>query len=126
MAKRLTALFQKGFFAFLLAGLYSLDAAPLKTPSQRFGHPNTNNIPSFRQHIVPLLGVRGCNGRECHGSFAGKGDLQLSLFGYDFDKDHKEKLHIDSYGIQISTLEDVFLSVGELAERLLKKKKSKT
>ena len=90
MAKRLIALLQKGFFAFLLAGVYSLDAASLKTPSQKFGHPNAKNIPSFRQHVVPLLGVRGCNGRECHGSFAGKGDLQLSLFGYDFDKDHKE------------------------------------
>ena len=80
--------------AFLLAlalgGLNALLAEPLQTPSQRFGIPNPKTQPSFRQHIIPLLGVRGCNGRECHGSFAGKGDFQLSLFGYDFDKDYNE------------------------------------
>jgi hypothetical protein len=29
----------------------------------------------------------GCNGRECHGSFQGRGGFKLSLFGYDFEKD---------------------------------------
>ena len=62
----------------------------MTTPSQRYGQADATEAPSFRQHIIPLLGVRGCNGRECHGSFAGKGDFQLSLFGYDFDKDHNE------------------------------------
>jgi len=27
---------------------------------------------------------------ECHGSFSGQGGFQLSLFGYDFEKDHKQ------------------------------------
>jgi len=90
LTNRITIKLLARFLAFSLAGLYSLQANPLLTPSQRFGHPNSESNPSFRQHIVPLLGVRGCNGRECHGSFAGKGDFQLSLFGYDFDKDHKE------------------------------------
>ena len=62
----------------------------MTTQSQRYGQADATEEPSFKQHIIPLLGVRGCNGRECHGSFAGKGDFQLSLFGYDFDKDHKE------------------------------------
>ena len=70
--------------------LVAAQADALPTPSERFGDPGSGEVPSFRKHIVPLLGVRGCNGRECHGSFAGKGDFQLSLFGYDFDKDHKE------------------------------------
>ena len=70
--------------------LVAAQADALPTPSERFGDPGSDEAPSFRKHIVPLLGVRGCNGRECHGSFAGKGDFQLSLFGYDFDKDHKE------------------------------------
>ena len=78
----------------VLAGLVSAFAAaqaePLRTPSERFGDPASGAVSSFRKHVIPLLGVRGCNGRECHGSFAGKGDFQLSLFGYDFDKDHKE------------------------------------
>ena len=46
--------------------------------------------PSFRRHVIPLLGRAGCSARECHGSFSGQGGFQLSLFGYDFDADHKE------------------------------------
>src|SRR5687768_7510483 len=46
--------------------------------------------PSFRRHVVPLLSRAGCSARECHGSFAGQGGFQLSLFGYDFDADHRE------------------------------------
>src|SRR5215207_2356228 len=46
--------------------------------------------PSFRRHIIPLLSRIGCSARECHGSFAGQGGFQLSLFGYDFEADHKE------------------------------------
>ncbi|MEK0447226.1 MAG: hypothetical protein RLZZ399_2547 [Verrucomicrobiota bacterium] len=32
----------------------------------------------------------GCSGRECHGSFQGRGGFQLSLFGYDFDRDFEQ------------------------------------
>jgi hypothetical protein len=46
--------------------------------------------PSFRRHVIPLLSRAGCSARECHGSFAGQGGFQLSLFGYDFEADHKE------------------------------------
>lgn len=45
--------------------------------------------PDFQRHVLPLLSRAGCNGRECHGSAQGKGGFQLSLFGYDFDADHK-------------------------------------
>ncbi len=46
--------------------------------------------PDFQRHVVPLLGKLGCNGRACHGSFQGRGDFRLSLFGYDFKADHDE------------------------------------
>jgi len=45
--------------------------------------------PSFRRHVVPLASKLGCSGRECHGSLQGRGGFRLSLFGYDFDADHK-------------------------------------
>lgn len=45
--------------------------------------------PSFRRHVVPLLSRAGCSGRECHGSFSGRGGFRLSLFGYDFEADHQ-------------------------------------
>jgi hypothetical protein len=45
--------------------------------------------PHFQRHVIPLLGRLGCNGRNCHGSFQGRGGFQLSMFGYDFDMDHQ-------------------------------------
>ena len=57
--------------------------------SVRWSDLGKSEDPSFRRHVVPLMSRSGCSGRECHGSFSGQGGFQLSLFGYDFDKDHK-------------------------------------
>jgi len=82
--------------ASILLGTLSLTAtlvakdAPLRTPEQRFANLAKAEEPSFRRHVVPLISRAGCNGRECHGSFQGRGGFQLSLFGYDFDKDLKQ------------------------------------
>ncbi|MCA9023081.1 MAG: DUF1549 domain-containing protein, partial [Planctomycetaceae bacterium] len=48
--------------------------------------------PDFQQHVIPLLGRLGCNSRNCHGSFQGRGGFQLSMFGYDFKLDHDNLL----------------------------------
>ena len=81
------------FFVMLLAtDLLSPLMAKEKLPTaeQRFGGKTDQaESPSFRRHVVPLASKLGCSGRECHGSFQGRGDFQLSLFGYDFGKDHK-------------------------------------
>lgn len=63
---------------------------PLEPVSKRFASADTHETPSFRQHVVPLLGKLGCNGRACHGSFQGRGGFRLSLFGYDFKLDHEQ------------------------------------
>lgn len=54
----------------------------------RFSAGDLQEIPDFQKHIVPMLGRLGCNGRNCHGSFQGRGGFSLSLFGYDFEMDH--------------------------------------
>ncbi len=64
--------------------------AAARTPSVRFQSSVSTEEPSFRRHVVPLMSRLGCSGRECHGSFQGRGGFQLSLFGYDFDKDHTQ------------------------------------
>ena len=56
--------------------------------SQRFAVRDTEAVPDFQRHISPLLGRLGCNSAKCHGSFQGQGDLQLSLFGFNFALDH--------------------------------------
>lgn len=49
-------------------------------------------VPDFQKHVIPLLGRLGCNSRNCHGSFQGRGGFQLSMFGYDFKLDHDNLL----------------------------------
>ncbi len=68
-------------------------SSKIKPPlNERFAAEGTahadGEIPDFQQHVSPLLGRLGCNGRACHGSFQGQGGFQLSLFGYDFEADH--------------------------------------
>jgi hypothetical protein len=42
----------------------------------------------FERHVMGVLSRMGCNSGSCHGSFQGKGGLQLSLFGYDPSMDY--------------------------------------
>lgn len=37
----------------------------------------------FAEEIVPILTKAGCNSGGCHGKSGGRGDFQLSLFGFD-------------------------------------------
>tara|TARA_R110002111_G_scaffold153375_1_gene220110 strand:- start:44463 stop:47216 length:2754 start_codon:yes stop_codon:yes gene_type:complete len=75
----------------LTAPIHAAENADIQKPvSQRFADPGNKEVPQFQQHVVPLLGKLGCNGRACHGSFQGKGDFRLSLFGYDFIMDHTQ------------------------------------
>ena len=59
---------------------------PILAPvNSRF--PDSDEVPDFQRHVIPLLGRLGCNGRTCHGSFQGRGGFRLSMFGYDFQTD---------------------------------------
>ena len=83
----------KNLTILLAVAVASLPAFAQKAPptaAQRFGGDiDKAESPSFRRHVVSLASKLGCSGRECHGSFQGRGDFQLSLFGYDFGLDHK-------------------------------------
>ena len=74
----------------LLTGTVIADDGVSKTAAERFTPADVTEVPDFQRHVVPLLGKLGCNGRACHGSFQGRGDFRLSLFGYDFKADHGE------------------------------------
>jgi hypothetical protein len=50
----------------------------------------------FERHVMGLFGRMGCNSGSCHGSFQGKGGLQLSLFGYDPAKDYASVVRASS------------------------------
>jgi hypothetical protein len=41
----------------------------------------------FDRHVASLFGRLGCNAGACHGSFQGRGGLNLSLFGHDPARD---------------------------------------
>jgi hypothetical protein len=42
----------------------------------------------FDRHVASLFGRLGCNAGACHGSFQGRGGLNLSLFGHDPARDY--------------------------------------
>lgn len=102
------------------ASLSTVSAEPAKTKagstenagktlqplSKRFSRQNTNEVPDFQKHVVPLLGRLGCNGRACHGSFQGRGGFQLSLFGYDFKADHDALLDEASGRVDIDDVSE--------------------
>lgn len=68
----------------------AINATPAKPTSQeRFSNIEEIEGVSFRRHVIPLASRLGCSSRECHGSFKGQGDFRLSLFGYDFKRDHE-------------------------------------
>ncbi|MCD6050997.1 MAG: Protein of unknown function (DUF1553)/Protein of unknown function, partial [Verrucomicrobia bacterium] len=85
----------------LIAPLGAAPAAKQPTASERWANIEKSEAPSFRRHVVPLMSRAGCSGRECHGSFAGQGGFQLSLFGYDFEKDHTEITADKEDGVRI-------------------------
>ena len=62
----------------------------LPSVDQRFESPRIRKTPDSRKHVMPLMGRLGNIGRECHGSFQGRGGFQLSLLEFYFKKDHKE------------------------------------
>jgi hypothetical protein len=79
--------------------------------TQPDGSVDTTEVPDFQRHISPMLGRLGCNGRACHGSFQGQGGFMLSLFGYDFDVDHKALLDEKSPRVDVkSPLESLILT----------------
>lgn len=75
--------------AIVLTASFAWAADVVPPIDQRFAAGDVSETPDFRQHVVPLLGRLGCNGRACHGSFQGRGGFKLSLFGYDFKADHE-------------------------------------
>ncbi len=77
------------FCLLLLSETDSTQAETLPSADQRYKTTNQSEVPDFQRHVVPLLGRLGCNSRNCHGSFQGRGDFRLSLFGYDFGMDHR-------------------------------------
>lgn len=80
-------------FLVTIATVQAADG-PLPSIEKRFAPasaetgPAGDEVPNFQKHVSPLMGRLGCNGRACHGSFQGRGDFRLSLFGYDFEADH--------------------------------------
>lgn len=49
----------------------------------------TEEVPSFRHDILPILSQAGCSTGGCHGALAGKGGFRLSLFGYNPEADYR-------------------------------------
>src|SRR5690348_6553291 len=58
---------------------------------------------SFSRDVQPALTKAGCNAGACHGSFQGRGGMQLSLLGYDPLADY-ETLFLTGRGRRVNTV----------------------
>ncbi len=58
----------------------------------------------FDRHVASLFGRLGCNAGSCHGSFQGRGGLNLSLFGHDPARDFEALAH-GAQGRRVNVLE---------------------
>jgi hypothetical protein len=58
----------------------------------------------FDRHVASLFGRLGCNAGACHGSFQGRGGLNLSLFGHDPARDYRALTHA-AHGRRIAILD---------------------
>lgn len=93
------------------------DAAPARPRiDTRYAADGVTEEPDFRQHVLPLIGQLGCNGRACHGSFQGQGGFRLSLFGYDFKADHDNLLAGDEPRTNIEKPVDSLILLKPLEE----------
>lgn len=101
--RKMFSLFGLLFSAIAASNVQAADEVLLPL-SERFAPAaTTDEVPSFERHVSPLLGRLGCNGRACHGSFQGRGGFQLSLFGYDFEADHKALLQGEKPRVNLTT-----------------------
>ena len=86
------ALRQCGTIALLLLALAQFDrrlnAADPTQQRLTFPEHSRQQPVWFTRDVVPALTKAGCNAGVCHGSFLGRGGLQLSLLGFDASFDY--------------------------------------
>jgi hypothetical protein len=87
-----------------LAALVLLGALPAHAAAVRLPGGGELREVDFERHVAPLLVRSGCSAGACHGSFAGKGGLRLSLFGHSPEKDYLA-LTRDGLGRRIDRLD---------------------
>lgn len=63
-------------------GVFSLAMAALLACSPARPARAGDDVPSFRQDVIPILTKAGCNSGGCHGKLAGQNGFKLSLRGY--------------------------------------------
>lgn len=65
---------------------------------------DANRPVHFAREVVPILTRYGCNAGGCHGKATGRGNLKLSLFGFDAELDYSALVR-DARGRRIATLQ---------------------
>jgi len=71
--------------------LGACEATPgAESPSPAQSQPaNASDSIFFARDVMPVISRLGCNSVQCHGSFAGKGGMALSLFGGSPEDDYE-------------------------------------
>lgn len=89
-----------GFLALLGARpSWGVEIEPVRLPDG-----SALPVVEFDRHVASLFGRLGCNAGSCHGSFQGRGGLNLSLFGHDPARDF-EALTRGAQGRRVNVVE---------------------
>jgi Protein of unknown function (DUF1549)/Protein of unknown function (DUF1553) len=88
----------------LLIGLAASPALAVGADPVRLPDGTELGVVDFDRHVAGLFGRLGCNTGACHGSFQGRGGLQLSLFGHDPARDYRS-LTRDAMGRRVAPLD---------------------
>jgi hypothetical protein len=97
MTSRIVFVIVAGFAMGGGESAYGVDS-PAPTPGSR------KPTVFYKRDVQPLLSRLGCNSAQCHGSFWGKGGLQLSLFAGDPEEDYATLVKADR-GTRIDRLQ---------------------
>ena len=66
----------------------------------------------FERHVAGLFSRLGCNSAACHGSFQGKGDFRLSLFGQSPEMDYFSTTgELGSHRVKVTAPDDSLILI---------------
>ena len=76
-------------YCFLLPDISNADEQSSEIVSFEINTSNSSDIVDFENDLIPIFTKFGCNAGACHGSAAGRGELNLSLFGGNPQADYQ-------------------------------------
>ena len=76
-------------YCLILPNISYTDEQSIEIVSSEVNTSDSMDIVDFENDLIPIFTKFGCNAGACHGSAAGRGELNLSLFGGNPEADYQ-------------------------------------